>query len=151
MPQPFACKGEMPAALFLRETMFPSENSIVPRQARPIPLIVPAPIAPEAPAALTRTHVAVLLSLAAGIGVILWGVTKYKWYVTEIGAILEQKMSLEKANRTTIVRVFSLVVEKMQNIIHYSDERACAGRFGCAARQSADDGQHRPAALQGLS
>ena len=45
--------------------------------------------------------------------------------VTEIGAILEQKMSMEKASRTTIVRVFSLVVEKMQNIIHYSDERAC--------------------------
>jgi len=43
--------------------------------------------APETPAALTKTHVAVLLSLAAGIGVILWGVTKYKWYVTEIGAI----------------------------------------------------------------
>lgn len=44
-------------------------------------------------------------------------------FVSEIGAMLEQKMSMEKASRTTILRVFSLVVEKMQNIIHYSDEK----------------------------
>jgi len=44
-------------------------------------------------------------------------------FVTEIGAMLEQKMSMENASRTTILRVFSLVVEKMQNIIHYSDEK----------------------------
>jgi len=31
MPQPFACKGEMPAALFLRETMFPSGYREPPR------------------------------------------------------------------------------------------------------------------------
>ncbi|MCP4347285.1 MAG: hypothetical protein GY795_17375 [Desulfobacterales bacterium] len=43
--------------------------------------------------------------------------------VTEIGAILEQKMSLEKASKSTILRVFSMVVEKAQNIIHYSAEK----------------------------
>ncbi len=43
--------------------------------------------------------------------------------VTEIGSILEQKMSLEKASKSTILRVFSMVVEKAQNIIHYSAEK----------------------------
>ena len=44
--------------------------------------------------------------------------------VTDIGAILEQKMSMENAGKLTVLRVFSLVVEKVQNIIHYSDEKA---------------------------
>lgn len=42
--------------------------------------------------------------------------------VTDIGAILDQKMSMENAGKFTVLRVFSLVVEKVQNIIHYSDE-----------------------------
>jgi len=47
------------------------------------------PGTPGSPAAaeLTRTHVLVLTLLAAGIGVILWGIGKYEWYVLEIGAI----------------------------------------------------------------
>lgn len=44
--------------------------------------------------------------------------------LTDIGVILGQKMEMEKASRTTVSRVFALVVEKMQNIIHYSDEKA---------------------------
>jgi len=43
--------------------------------------------------------------------------------VTEIGAILGQKMTMEKASKSTVLRVFALVVEKAQNIIHYSDEK----------------------------
>ncbi|GBC61028.1 hypothetical protein DENIS_1988 [Desulfonema ishimotonii] len=43
--------------------------------------------------------------------------------VVEIGNTLEQKMNLEKASRTTILRVFSMVVEEAQNIIRYSDEK----------------------------
>ncbi len=43
--------------------------------------------------------------------------------VTDIGAILEQKMKMENASRSTVLRVFALVVEKVQNIIHYSDEK----------------------------
>jgi len=43
--------------------------------------------------------------------------------VTDIGAILVQKMNLEKASKATVVRAFSMVVEKAQNIIHYSDEK----------------------------
>ena len=46
--------------------------------------------------------------------------------VTDIGAILDQKMSMENAGKLTVLRVFSLVVEKVQNIIHYSDEKALA-------------------------
>ncbi len=57
--------------------------------------------------------------------------------VTEIGAILEQKMSMENASRTTILRVFSLVVEKMQNIIHYSDEKTIID-------ESSDDDLEKP-------
>jgi hypothetical protein len=44
--------------------------------------------------------------------------------VTDIGAILEQKMKMENASRSTVIRVFALVVEKVQNIIHYSDEKS---------------------------
>lgn len=35
----------------------------------------------------TKTHVAVLLVLAGGIGVMLFGIQRYQWYVTEIGAV----------------------------------------------------------------
>ena len=43
--------------------------------------------------------------------------------LTDIMGMLEQKMSLEQASRATILRVFSVVVEKVQNILHYSDEQ----------------------------
>jgi len=42
--------------------------------------------------------------------------------VTEIGSILEQKMGIEDTKKSTLLRVFSMVVEKAQNIIRYSDE-----------------------------
>ena len=44
--------------------------------------------------------------------------------VTDIGSILVQQMNLEKASKTTVVRTFSKLVEKAQNIIHYSDEKS---------------------------
>jgi uncharacterized ion transporter superfamily protein YfcC len=36
---------------------------------------------------LERRHLMILLTLAAGIGVMIWGIGEYKWYVIEIGAI----------------------------------------------------------------
>lgn len=36
---------------------------------------------------VSRRQVAVLATLAAGIGVILWGISAFAWYVTEIGAV----------------------------------------------------------------
>jgi hypothetical protein len=42
--------------------------------------------------------------------------------LADIMRILEQKMSLEQASRATVLRVFSVIVEKLQNIIHYADE-----------------------------
>lgn len=46
--------------------------------------------------------------------------------LADIMGILEQKMSLEQASRATILRVFSVIVEKVQNILHYSDENLSA-------------------------
>ena len=43
--------------------------------------------------------------------------------LVEIGATLRQKMKLEEASNSTVIRVFSMVVEKAQNIIHYSAEK----------------------------
>jgi uncharacterized ion transporter superfamily protein YfcC len=43
--------------------------------------------APAEGAGFKATHAWVLLLLAAGIGVILWGVADLGWYVTEIGAV----------------------------------------------------------------
>ena len=48
------------------------------------------PVAPDcvlADARLTKTHMAVLLVLACGIGIMLFGIQRYQWYVTEIGAV----------------------------------------------------------------
>ncbi len=42
--------------------------------------------------------------------------------LTDIIAILEQKMTTEQASRATILRVFSVIVEKAQNIVHYAGE-----------------------------
>lgn len=43
--------------------------------------------------------------------------------LVEIGATLKQKMKLEEARNSTALRVFSMVVEQAQNIIHYSAEK----------------------------
>ncbi|MDM8552501.1 SiaB family protein kinase [Desulfobacterales bacterium HSG2] len=43
--------------------------------------------------------------------------------VAEIGSTLEQKMSLEETSKSTVLRVFSTVVENAQNIMRYSDEK----------------------------
>ncbi len=43
--------------------------------------------------------------------------------MVEIGAILKTKMKLEGASFSTILKVFSILVELNQNIIHYSAEK----------------------------
>ncbi len=43
--------------------------------------------------------------------------------LVEIGSTLKHKMKMEEASNSTVIRVFSLVVEKAQNIIHYSAEK----------------------------
>ncbi|HHC25482.1 MAG TPA: hypothetical protein ENK58_08760, partial [Desulfobacterales bacterium] len=44
--------------------------------------------------------------------------------MVEIGATLKQKMKLEEASKSTVFRVFSMVVENAQNIIYYSAEES---------------------------
>ncbi len=44
--------------------------------------------------------------------------------MVEIGSTLRQKMKLEEASKSTVLRVFSMVVENAQNIIHYSAEES---------------------------
>jgi uncharacterized ion transporter superfamily protein YfcC len=41
----------------------------------------------DAPPELDRRHVLILVNLAAGIAVMIWGIGTYEWYVIEIGAI----------------------------------------------------------------
>ncbi len=43
--------------------------------------------------------------------------------VAEIASTLKQKMELEEASKTTVLRVFSMLVENAQNIMHYSAEK----------------------------
>jgi hypothetical protein len=43
--------------------------------------------------------------------------------LVEIGATLKLKMELEEAHNSIALRVFSMVVEQAQNIIHYSAEK----------------------------
>ncbi len=43
--------------------------------------------------------------------------------LVELGDTLKQKMKLDEASSSTVLRVFSMVVEKAQNIIHYSAEK----------------------------
>ena len=43
--------------------------------------------------------------------------------LVEIGSTLKKKMKLEDASSSTVLKVFSMVIEKAQNIIHYSDEK----------------------------
>ncbi len=56
--------------------------------------------------------------------------------MVEMGATLKQKMKLEDASKSSVLRVFAMVVENAQNIIHYSaekyprkkqNEKACGG------------------------
>lgn len=44
--------------------------------------------------------------------------------MVEIGRTLKQKMQMEEVSKTTVVRVFSMVIENAQNIIHYSAEES---------------------------
>ncbi len=44
--------------------------------------------------------------------------------LVEIGEILKLKMKLKEAHNNLIIKVFSMVVEMAQNIIHYSAERS---------------------------
>ena len=46
--------------------------------------------------------------------------------MVEIGEILKTKMNLEGASFSTILNVFSILVELKENIIHYSAERVTA-------------------------
>lgn len=43
--------------------------------------------------------------------------------IAEIGNTLERKMRLDKANKATVFRVFSMLIEEAQNVVHYSDEK----------------------------
>lgn len=43
--------------------------------------------------------------------------------VADIATLIEQKMMLEHTEKRTMLRVFSVVVEKLQNIMRYSDEK----------------------------
>ena len=43
--------------------------------------------------------------------------------LAEMGDLLKYKMKLESASTQTILKVFSMVVEQAQNIIHYSAEK----------------------------
>jgi len=43
--------------------------------------------------------------------------------LVEMGDLLKQKLQLEDAGRSTVIKVFSFVIEQAQNILHHSDER----------------------------
>jgi len=47
--------------------------------------------------------------------------------LAEIGSALEQRMKLENMNRTTMLRVFSMMMEMAQNIMRYSVEESDSG------------------------
>jgi len=59
--------------------------------------------------------------------------------VAEIGTTLEQHMSIGEAGKSTVLRVFSTVVENAQNIIRYSDERKDDLSLGIIAVGHEDD------------
>lgn len=42
--------------------------------------------------------------------------------IVELGDMLKQRMKLVESSKSTIIKVFSMVVEQSQNIIHYSAE-----------------------------
>ena len=43
--------------------------------------------------------------------------------MNEISEIFEQKMKIEDVNVTTVGKVYSMIVEQVENIMNYSDER----------------------------
>lgn len=43
--------------------------------------------------------------------------------LVEMGDLLRQKLQLEDASRGTVIKVFSLIIEQAQNILHHSDEK----------------------------
>lgn len=43
--------------------------------------------------------------------------------MNEISEIFEQKMKMEEVNRTTVGKIFSMIVEQIENIMKYSDEK----------------------------
>ena len=43
--------------------------------------------------------------------------------LVEIGDTLKQKMEMEETNKSTVLKVFSMLVEQSQNIIRYSAEK----------------------------
>lgn len=49
--------------------------------------------------------------------------------LVEIGATLKLKMELEEAHNAVALRVFSMVVEQAQNVIHYSAEKCPKDRI----------------------
>lgn len=49
--------------------------------------------------------------------------------LVEIGSTLKHKMKLQEARNQTAIRVFSMVVEQAQNIIHYSAEKCPRDNF----------------------
>lgn len=53
--------------------------------------------------------------------------------LVEMGDVLKHKMKLELASTTTILKVFSMVVEQAQNIIHYSAEKLSQNKDACSA------------------
>lgn len=58
----------------------------------------------------------------------------YNGYMTEdvlfsIGSTIKNKLILEKTNKKIVRGLFSLFVEQMQNVIHYSEEKE-SGDFG---------------------
>jgi hypothetical protein len=69
--------------------------------------------------------------------------------MVEIGAILKTKMKLEGASFATILKVFSILVELNQNIIHYSAEKVTTQQdtksavpAGCGIIAIGKDGDH---------
>lgn len=58
-------------------------------------------------------------------------------FMVEIGDVIKQKMMMSEANKkkSTVGKVFSILIEQVQNIIHYSDEKYPADNFVCHVDQ----------------
>jgi hypothetical protein len=48
--------------------------------------------------------------------------------LVEIGDTLKQKMAIDETDKSTVLKVFSMLVEQSQNIIHYSAEKIFTGK-----------------------
>lgn len=49
--------------------------------------------------------------------------------LAEIGSALEQRMTLENTDRSTMLRVFSMIMEMAQNVMRYSVEKGHVERY----------------------